>query len=350
MSFLQLTNVKKAYNSQQPILKEINMSVEKGEFFVLVGPSGSGKSTLLRLIAGLDKITSGTIQMNGKTLDTAPPQERNLSMVFQNYALYPHLTVEQNILFGLKRKRIHKQEQQKRLQECVELLELSDYLHRKPKALSGGQRQRVSLARAIVSQSPLCLMDEPLSSLDAKLRTQMRTEIKQLQKKLGITTIYVTHDQTEAMTMGDRIMVLHNGCIQQIGTPLELYNQPKNQFVASFIGSPTINMATAVLEDSTLIIENQFKIKLPAAVYTRLPQRVPLTICVRPEHLQKGNDLHLPIVNIEQLGHETHIIVQLAERTWTIKWSGQHSFKIGEILSLQPQHLLFFDAETEGFL
>lgn len=347
MSFIKLTNVQKAYNSDQPILKDINMTIEKGEFFVLVGPSGSGKSTLLRLIAGLEKTTSGSIQMNEKTLDQVPPQERNLSMVFQNYALYPHLTVEQNILFGLKRKKIDKQEQQKRLQESVELLELTDYLHRKPDALSGGQRQRVALARAIVSQSPLCLMDEPLSSLDAKLRTQMRTEIKQLQKKLGLTTIYVTHDQTEAMTMGDRIMVLHNGSIQQIGTPLELYNQPKNLFVAGFIGSPTINMATAVLEDATLIIENQYKMTLPTEVYGRLPQHKPMTVCIRPEHLQKGDILHLPIVNIEQLGHETHIIVQLAEQTWTIKWSGQHTFNIGELLPLQPQQLLFFDKETE---
>ena len=350
MSFIKLTHVQKAYNSQQLVLKEINMTIEKGEFFVLVGPSGSGKSTLLRLIAGLDKMTSGTIQMNGKTLDTASPRERNLSMVFQNYALYPHLTVEQNILFGLKRRRIDKKEQQKRLEESVELLGLTHYLHRKPNALSGGQRQRVALARAIVSQAPLCLMDEPLSNLDAKLRTQMRTEIKQLQNKLGLTTIYVTHDQTEAMTMGDRIMVLNNGCIQQIGTPLELYNQPKNQFVASFIGSPTINTATAVLEDSTLIIENQFKMKLSAEICACLPQHKPMTIGIRPEHLQKGDVLHLPILNIEQLGHETHIIVRLADQTWTIKWSGQHIFEIGETLSLQPQHLLFFDAETEALL
>lgn len=350
MSFIKLTHVEKAYNAQSPVLKDINITIEKGEFFVLVGPSGSGKSTLLRLIAGLDKMTTGTIQINGEPLDMASPQERNLSMVFQNYALYPHLTVEQNILFGLKRKGVQKQVQQKRLQESVELLKLTEYLHRKPKALSGGQRQRVALARAIVSQSPLCLMDEPLSNLDAQLRTQMRTEIKQLQKKLGLTTIYVTHDQTEAMTMGDRIMVLHNGCIQQIGTPLELYNQPKNLFVASFIGSPAINMASAVLEDSTLIIENQFKMKLPTDVYTRLPQHTPLSVCVRPEHLRKGDILHLPIINIEQLGHETHIIVRLADQTWTIKWSGQHSFKIGETISLQPQHLLFFDAETKVLL
>lgn len=350
MSFIQLTNVQKAYNSEQLILKDITMTVEKGEFFVLVGPSGSGKSTLLRLIAGLEEMTSGTIQMNEKIFNQVPPQERNLSMVFQNYALYPHLTVEQNILFGLKRKKIDKHEQQKRLRECVELLELTDYLHRKPDALSGGQRQRVALARAIVSHAPLCLMDEPLSSLDAKLRTQMRTEIKRLQKKLGLTTIYVTHDQTEAMTMGDRIMVLHNGSIQQIGTPLELYNQPKNLFVASFIGSPTINMANAVLEDSTLIIENQYRMKLPSEVYRRLPQHKPMTVGIRPEHFQKGDVMQLPILNIEQLGHETHIIVRLADQTWTVKWSGQHTFEIGELLSLQPQQLLFFDKETELLL
>lgn len=350
MSFIKLININKAYHSEQPILKDIHMTIEQGEFIVLVGPSGSGKSTLLRLIAGLDQMTSGSIYMNETIVDNVPPQRRNVSMVFQNFALYPHLTVKQNILFGLKRRGVPKQEQHLRLQQCVKLLELTNYLHRKPKALSGGQRQRVALARALVSQSPLCLMDEPLSSLDAKLRAQMRTEIKQLQKKYGLTTIYVTHDQTEAMTMGDRIMVLHNGSIQQMGTPLELYNHPKNLFVASFIGSPTINRATAILEDSTLIIENDYKMKLPTEVYERLPQRKPMIVCIRPEHLQKGDILHLPILNVEQLGHETHIIVELADKTWTIKWSGQHTLNIGERLSLQPQQLLFFDAQTEALL
>ena len=350
MSLIKLTNVKKAYHADSTILKDISLTVNKGEFFVLVGPSGSGKSTLLRLIAGLDELTSGTIEMDAKAINSLPPQKRNLSMVFQNYALYPHLTVEQNILFNLKRKNVDKQEQKKRLQECIALLGLTDFLNRKPAALSGGQRQRVALARAIVSQSPLCLMDEPLSSLDAKLRTQMRTEIKQLQKKLGLTTIYVTHDQTEAMTMGDRIMVLHNGVIQQIGTPLELYNQPKNLFVASFIGSPTINKANAMLEENTLIIENHYKIKLPTNVYKHLPQKKRMIVCIRPEHFEKGDVLHLPIVNSEQLGHETHVMVQLANQMWTIKQSGQETYTPGKILSLQPKHMLFFDAETEILL
>ena len=350
MSLIKLKNVKKAYHADSPILKDISLTVNKGEFFVLVGPSGSGKSTLLRLLAGLEVMTGGSIEMDGKIINSLPPQKRNLSMVFQNYALYPHLTVEQNILFNLKRKKLSKHQQEKRLHECVELLGLTDYLHRKPTALSGGQRQRVALARAIVSQSPLCLMDEPLSSLDAKLRTQMRTEIKQLQKKLGLTTIYVTHDQTEAMTMGDRIMVLHNGIIQQIGTPLELYNQPKNLFVASFIGSPTINKAHAVLDEATLVIEKRYKMNLPTDITKRLPQKKPMIVCIRPEHFEKGGVLQLPIVSCEQLGHETHVKVQIADQTWTIKQSGQQTYKTGNFISLQPQQMLFFDADTEQLL
>lgn len=202
MSFIKLQHIQKHYSNEQMVLRDITVEIEQGEFFVLVGPSGSGKSTLLRLIAGLDFPTSGKIYMNGKDVTNYSPRERELSMVFQNYALYPHLTVADNILFGLKRKGIAKDEQQKRLQESIALLGLTDYIKRKPKELSGGQRQRVALARAIVSHAPLCLMDEPLSNLDAQLRTQMRTEIRALQKKLGLTTIYVTHDQTEAMTMG----------------------------------------------------------------------------------------------------------------------------------------------------
>lgn len=346
MSFIELQNVEKSYHTEQTVLKNITMHIEQGEFFILVGPSGSGKSTLLRLLAGLDKLSAGTIKMNGENVEDMAPQARNLSMVFQNYALYPHLTVAQNILFGLKRKRVAKEEQQKRLTESVALLGLSDYLQRKPKALSGGQRQRVALARAIVSQAPLCLMDEPLSNLDAQLRTQMRTEIKELQKKLGLTTIYVTHDQTEAMTMGDRIMVLHEGCIQQIGTPLELYNSPKNAFVAGFIGSPTINMASAIVDGEQLIIEGQYVVALAPKVSTRLPQQQKIKVAVRPEHLKTGSDLELIVVNVEQLGHETHIIVRLAEHNWTLKWVGQHNFMIGDKIGLAIEQFLFFDVVT----
>lgn len=346
MSFIELQQVSKHYNNGEPVLTAINVAIEQGEFFVLVGPSGSGKSTLLRLLAGLDNVTTGTIMMDGQDVTQYSPQQRNISMVFQNYALYPHLTVADNILFGLKRKGVAKAEQQRRLQQSVTLLGLNDYVTRKPKALSGGQRQRVALARAIVSHAPLCLMDEPLSNLDAQLRAQMRIEIRALQKKLGLTTIYVTHDQTEAMTMGDRIMVINNGEIQQVGTPLTLYNQPANQFVASFIGAPKINFIGALVQGTTLILEQGTKLELNAQQVKRLPQNQSIVVGVRPENIVSGTTLTANITGIEQLGHETHVNVQMGERLWTLKWNGQHALQIRQKLSLDMQHCLFFDELT----
>ncbi len=249
MKQVELINLSKSYEKQTEVLNEINLSIDEGEFFVLVGPSGSGKSTLLRMIAGLEDITSGVLKINEKVVNHLPPKDRDLSMVFQNYALYPHLSVEQNILFGLHAKKVAKKEQQKRLHETADMMGLGSLLKRKPKQLSGGQRQRVALARSVVSECPLCLMDEPLSNLDAKLRAHMRMEIRRLQKRLGLTMVYVTHDQVEAMTMGDRIMVLNEGKIQQVGDPITLYNEPANLFVASFIGSPKMNMGQAKIED-----------------------------------------------------------------------------------------------------
>lgn len=205
---------------------------------MLLGPSGCGKSTLLRMIAGLEEMTEGDIWIDGVHANELPPKDRKLSMVFQNYALFPHMTVRENILFGLDVKKISKEEQQERLQKVAQIMGLSEYLKRKPGQLSGGQRQRVALARSICSQAPICLMDEPLSNLDAKLRGQMRSEIKRIQRMLGLTIVYVTHDQVEAMTMGDRVMVLNEGHIQQIGEPLEVYNYPQNKLVATFIGTP----------------------------------------------------------------------------------------------------------------
>ena len=259
MSQIELINISKSYDKQKNVLKEINLTIEEGEYFVLVGPSGSGKSTLLRMIAGLEEISDGVLKIDSKAVNHLPPKDRNLSMVFQNYALYPHLTVEQNVLFGLNAKKVDKAEQQKRLKEAAEMLGLTELLKRKPRELSGGQRQRVALARSIVSQAPLCLMDEPLSNLDAKLRANMRVEIRRLQKRLGLTMIYVTHDQVEAMTMGDRIMVLNEGTIQQVGKPITLYNEPQNLFVASFIGSPKMNLGRAAFSEDGrgLIIENE---------------------------------------------------------------------------------------------
>lgn len=347
MSFLQLQAIEKSFEQSAPVLQNIHLQIEEGEFFVLVGPSGSGKSTLLKLIAGLETCDQGQIILNNEAIEKQSPRERNLSMVFQNYALYPHLTVAQNILFGLKRKGIDAKEQQIRLNHSVDLLGLTPYLTRKPKALSGGQRQRVALARAIVSQAPLCLMDEPLSNLDAKLRAQMRLEIKQLQKSLGLTTIYVTHDQTEAMTMGDRIMVLHNGEIQQVGTPLSLYNEPANLFVAQFIGSPSINTADAILNGHTLTIEQKYTMELAPEIAQNLPQQTPFIIGVRPEALTFGDTFDLEVTAQEQLGHETQVKLQFAEKNWTVALQGQHPFKKGDRIQLAANALLFFDAHTK---
>lgn len=232
---IELKNVSKVYkNAEETAVKDVSVHIKRGEFFVLVGPSGCGKSTLLRIFVGLEEISSGDLIINEHVANDLEPKDRNLSMVFQNYALYPHLTVEENILFGLKVRKVQKEERQKRLMEAIEMVGLKEYVKMKPGQLSGGQRQRVALARAIVSQAPICLMDEPLSNLDAKLRAQMRIEIREIQQRLGITMIYVTHDQIEAMTMGDRIMVLNKGSIQQVGTPLDIYNEPKKRICCKF--------------------------------------------------------------------------------------------------------------------
>ncbi len=241
MSNVILKNIKKSYDNNKTIINNINLEIQDKEFIVLVGSSGCGKSTLLRMIAGLENITSGDIFIGDKKVNDIPPKDRDIAFVFQSYALYPHMTVKENIAFGLKMRKVPKEEIEKKVQEAANILNLGEYLDRKPKQLSGGQRQRVALGRAIVRNPKVFLMDEPLSNLDAKLRVQMRSEIKKLHEKLQTTFIYVTHDQTEALTMGDRIVVLNNGDIQQVGTPDEIYNNPKNTFVAGFIGSPQMN-------------------------------------------------------------------------------------------------------------
>jgi sn-glycerol 3-phosphate transport system ATP-binding protein len=241
MTRITFDNVTKSYDNVTP-LSTVSFSVEPGEFFVLVGPSGSGKSTLLRMIAGLESITSGTISFDGTVINDVEPRKRDVGMVFQNYALYPHLTVAENLGFPLSVRRVNKQEITSRVQEVAELLGLGDLLQRRPKQLSGGQRQRVAVGRAIIRKPRVFLFDEPLSNLDAQLRTHMRTELRALQRALGITTVYVTHDQVEAMTMADRMAVLNAGALQQVGTPAEVYEHPATQFVATFTGSPSMNM------------------------------------------------------------------------------------------------------------
>ncbi|MBS4195681.1 ABC transporter ATP-binding protein [Lederbergia citri] len=352
MGQIELIEVSKSYDKQHHVLNEINLSIEQGEFFVLVGPSGSGKSTLLRMIAGLEEISGGTLRINNRAVNHLPPKDRNLSMVFQNYALYPHLTVEQNILFGLNAKKVDKQEQKKRLNETADMMGLSELLKRKPKELSGGQRQRVALARAVVSEAPLCLMDEPLSNLDAKLRANMRMEIRRLQQRLGLTMVYVTHDQVEAMTMGDRIMVLNDGKIQQIGAPITLYNEPANLFVASFIGSPKMNMGSAIIANQNMIIEHTLSIPIDPSKMPQILKDRQFTIGIRAEHLPYGtndaNTHEVEVINVEQLGNETLVTFEVGRELWTAKWLGQWMVHVGDKVPIQisAEYFHFFNSES----
>lgn len=261
MAKVGLKNVRKSYGSAD-VVKGITLDVVDGEFVVLVGPSGCGKSTTLRMIAGLESITSGEIIVGETRVNDIPPQKRNMAMVFQNYALYPHKTVAENITFGLKKQSLEKSVVASKLKEVAEMLQLEDYLHRKPAALSGGQRQRVAMGRAIIRDVDVLLFDEPLSNLDAKLRHHMRTEIRRLHKRLGVTSIYVTHDQVEAMTLADRICVLRDGMIEQTGAPMEIYSHPANLFVATFIGSPAMNIISARLDKGSLVI-GSLELELP---------------------------------------------------------------------------------------
>lgn len=349
-NLITLHQVCKTYeNSDQKAVKDVSVHIKQGEFFVLVGPSGCGKSTLLRMIAGLEEITSGDLLINNIVSNHLQPKYRQLSMVFQNYALYPHLSVEENILFGLKVRKISKDERQKRLAEAAEMVGLTDYLKVKPRELSGGQRQRVALARAIVSQAPICLMDEPLSNLDAKLRAQMRVEIREIQQRLGITMIYVTHDQIEAMTMGDRMMVLNKGEIQQVGTPLDIYNNPSNEFVASFIGSPSMNIADCEIDSAQMTANvGEFSIPLDGQISNRL-QNMDIRIGIRPEHIRVSEQGQpVTVQSIEVLGNESIINFSFGNQMWSAKVPGQLKYKRGEIVYLQFQtdKLQFFNKST----
>ncbi|PDY80295.1 glycerol-3-phosphate ABC transporter ATP-binding protein [Bacillus cereus] len=347
---IELKNVSKVYkNAEETAVKGVSVQIKRGEFFVLVGPSGCGKSTLLRMIAGLEEISSGNLIINERVANDLEPKDRNLSMVFQNYALYPHLSVEENILFGLKVRKIQKEERQKRLIEAVEMVGLKEYVKMKPGQLSGGQRQRVALARAIVSQAPICLMDEPLSNLDAKLRAQMRIEIREIQQRLGITMIYVTHDQIEAMTMGDRIMVLNKGSIQQVGTPLDIYNEPANEFVASFIGSPSMNINDGEVDKEKGVLHiGQLQIPLSIGQLKRL-QEGTIRIGMRPEHIalsEEGQEVTLQ--SIEVLGNESILNFAVNGATWSAKVIGQLLLNKGDKVKLlfSQDKLCFFHHDT----
>ncbi len=291
MASVKLENVSKLFDGGVVAVKDFNVDVQDKEFVVLVGPSGCGKTTTLRMIAGLEEVTTGNIYIGDRLVNDVPPKDRDIAMVFQNYALYPHMTVYDNMAFGLKLRKYPKQEIRERVQEAAQILGIEHLLDRKPKALSGGERQRVAVGRAIVRKPKVFLFDEPLSNLDAKLRVQMRTEISKLHQRLEATMVYVTHDQTEAMTMGDRIVVMKDGIIQQTDTPLNLYNHPQNKFVAGFIGSPAMNFFQGHIEtgDGLLFIENGggLRVSLPSRFEQRLtPYRgKEIILGIRPEHI-----------------------------------------------------------------
>ncbi|WJQ08400.1 ABC transporter ATP-binding protein [Geobacillus stearothermophilus] len=354
---IELVNVSKIYNHNVKAVSDVNVTIESGEFFVLLGPSGCGKSTLLRMIAGLEEITEGILKINDVVVNDLEPSQRNLSMVFQNYALYPHLTVEENILFGLyKKKKMNKLEKIKKCKDVAEMMGLGQFLKRKPRELSGGQRQRVALARAVVAEDPICLMDEPLSNLDAKLRTSMRKEIKQLQKRLGITMIYVTHDQVEAMTMGDRIMVLKNGLMQQVGKPLEIYNVPSNTFVASFIGAPPMNLIPARIEGQQIIFDGSYRLKLPNKFLQKGRNNRNVIVGIRPENLEivtdDSNNSAFLVKYREVLGTETIVSVELGTQEVYIRCNGQIDIPTGKRIGIKVNlgSICVFDQETGSLI
>lgn len=285
MATIEMKNIVKKYGDGFPAVNDISIDVEDGEFLILVGPSGCGKSTLLRMIVGLEDITSGDMVIDGDRVNDLAPRDRNLAMVFQNYALYPHLTVYENIAFPLRLKKVPEKEIDEKVRQASKTLDLDEHLERKPGNLSGGQRQRVAMGRAIVRDAKAFLFDEPLSNLDAKLRGQMRTEIARLQKQLGITTVYVTHDQTEAMTLGDRVAVMKRGILQQLASPRELYEQPVNLFVAGFIGSPPMNFLPATVENGKITLPFG-TFPLPADKAERAEGKGLLLAGIRPEHFE----------------------------------------------------------------
>jgi multiple sugar transport system ATP-binding protein len=342
------------------VIEDLNLDIEDHEFMVLVGPSGCGKSTALRMIAGLEEISEGKIEIGGRVVNDLSPKDRDIAMVFQNYALYPHMTIRENLGFGLNIRRVPEPEIRRLIAEAAGILEISHLLDRKPKQLSGGQRQRVALGRAIVRKPAVYLFDEPLSNLDAKLRVQMRAEIKKLQQRLETTTVYVTHDQVEAMTMGSRIAVMKEGKIQQVGTPLQIYDRPRNLFVANFIGTPPMNLIPATIRDGGAAIAAS-KITLPvpsslSAVTARADGRR-VIVGVRPEHIvdaaipARGERARLPAeVDVtEPLGDEVIVHARVGGELLTFKLEPHNTPEVGQRLEIAVEldRLHLFDAETE---
>jgi multiple sugar transport system ATP-binding protein len=347
MAAVDIRDVRKAFGAAQ-ILHGVSIDIADGEFVILVGPSGCGKSTLLRMIAGLESVTAGEIAIGGRVVNDVPPKERDIAMVFQNYALYPHMTVADNMGFSLKLKKAPQADISSRVQQAAGILGLSPYLDRYPRQLSGGQRQRVAMGRAIVRDPQVFLFDEPLSNLDAKLRVAMRAEVKELHQRLKTTTVYVTHDQIEAMTMADKIVVMHDGKVEQMGQPLALYDRPQNQFVAGFIGSPAMNFMPGRIEGNALVGAAGLRIDLDADVSRHQGRDVVLG--VRPEHLALGDGgFAAEVVVVEPTGSEVQINARLGGGGEIVAvFRERHAFKPGEKIGLKPLPGLIhlFDAAT----
>jgi multiple sugar transport system ATP-binding protein len=347
MAVVEIRDLRKSYGAFE-VIKGVSVHVADGEFVVLVGPSGCGKSTLLRTIAGLEDISSGEISIGGKVVNELEPRERDIAMVFQTYALYPHMTVRDNMAFNLTLRKASDAEIAQKVSEAAEILGLNELLDRKPRELSGGQRQRVAMGRAIVRKPQVFLFDEPLSNLDAQLRVQMRAEVRALHDRLSATSIYVTHDQVEAMTMADRIVVLDKGRIAQSGSPLELYDRPANRFVAEFIGSPAINMFSADVDGGRLSIpsgEARVELPLPGAVAEKQ-----VDVGIRPEHFYRvdSNGIEGTVRVIEHLGAETYVFVDAAKRSLCWRIPGRPEVAVGEKLRLgfEPKHVHLFSSST----
>lgn len=360
MSFIELKNVCKQYpNTDKKAVTDFNLEINEKEFIAFVGPSGCGKSTTLRMIAGFEEISGGDLYIDGKRMNETAPRDRGISMVFQNYALYPHMTVEKNIGYGLKNMKVPEAEIKKKVDWAIDILGLEEYRKRKPKNLSGGQRQRVALGRAIVKNQKVFLMDEPLSNLDAKLRVSMRNEISKLHRSLGSTTIYVTHDQVEAMTMADRIVIMKAGVVQQVGKPMELYGRPVNKFVAGFIGSPQMNFFDVTIENGQIVFSDGNKMKITEETADKLCKHgKKMILGIRGEDIKfdpqnmdvyKENTMSAVVDNIEIMGNENNLYFEFGGATTVARVSKYELCKIGDKVDFVfvPHRMHFFDCETE---
>lgn len=355
MAAVEFESASRTYEgTQRPAVDNLNLKISDGEFLVLVGPSGCGKSTSLRMLAGLEPIDSGSVLIGEKNVTNMAPKDRDVAMVFQNYALYPHMSVAENMAFALKIQKVNKAEIKTRVQQAAKLLDLEPYLERKPKALSGGQRQRVAMGRAIVREPQVFLMDEPLSNLDAKLRVQTRTQIAELQRRLGVTTVYVTHDQVEAMTMGDRVAVMLDGVLQQVDTPRALYESPANVFVAGFIGSPAMSLTSTPLDGEVAEIGG-YQVRLERSVIEKLAGARSVKLGVRPEDMVlDSTGIELDVDLVEELGADAYLYGHTKAKGETsatnliVRVGGDTNVKRGDVIKARPNKVYVFEDSPTG--